>query len=182
MSEWIELSKRVFYEGAAAVLCNEKDELMFIISLDKQNQLQAELPGGKVEEQDNGDPIATAIREMEEETGIVLQRNDLIKPGMITLGGTTGTPAYHFLTRPLYNVMPTKLEDKFLGTIWSKLYCQNGKWFTVVNDYPVRKFNTYFLDQNKDSMTRYITHQKDLGYYIVVGVTVGMILFLLAHK
>jgi hypothetical protein len=81
-----------------------------------------------------------------------------------TTGGTTGQPSLHFLTRPLDDVRPTKMEAKFVGFTWSKIYRHSPKeskvcdpspspkgWY-IAGGTPIRKFNTFFLTQHEESL------------------------------
>lgn len=161
MSEdWISLAKEFGYEGAAAIVCNKNDEILFLLS-EKDGKMQAEMAGGKVEKVDNGNPRLTALRELREETGIDLNLDDLTQIEMKTTGGTTGMPSIQFLTKPLDsdsdsdNIKATKLESKFIGTVWSKVYHPSEKEWFIKDKIPIRRFNTFFLDQNKSALSVY---------------------------
>ena len=157
MSDWEPISKEFGYEGAAAILCNANHEILFLLS-EKDGNLQAEMPGGKPERMDGGDPKQTAIREMREETGIELTVEDLSDVQLKTIGGTTGCPSIQFLTKPM-DVHPTKLESKFVRSVWSKIYHPSPKEWYVESKIPIRKFNTFFLTQNEVELKAFIAEQ-----------------------
>ncbi len=157
---WIELSKKVGYEGAALIVQNTKKELLFMLSNDSKGNLQAEMPGGKPEEEDQADPLVTALREMKEETGLVFTKGDVLESvKMETVGGTTGVKSVQFLTNPMD--FPPKV-DRGVYIKWSKVYYDKAenKW-TIDDGVPVRKFNTFFLFQNKGVLDDFIVNRVD---------------------
>lgn len=58
------------------VLINSKGEILTVSRKDNHNDMG--LPGGKVDPEDNGDPIVAAIRETKEETGLDITNLRLI--------------------------------------------------------------------------------------------------------
>lgn len=164
MEEWVERSKKWGYEGAAAVVTNDKNEIMFLISTNKDGKQQAEIPGGKPEEVDNANPFATAIREVKEECGLDLTEDMFDTKSMLfTTGGTTGVRSIQLVTFPLPSDVhkPTKRE-KFDDIVWGRIHRSEDKVWTVrSNDsiIPIRKFNTFFFEQNKDKLGRFMYEQ-----------------------
>lgn len=146
---WISLAREFGYEGAAVVVCNSSDKILFLLS-EKDGKPQAEIAGGKVERIDQGNPRLTAIRELKEEAGIELSLDDLTLVEMKTTGGTTGMPSMQYLTKPMDDaIQPIKMESKFTGTAWSKVYHPSPKEWFIEGKIPIRKFNTFFLSQNE---------------------------------
>ena len=157
-NDWMMLAEKHKYEGAG-VLVNFEDKLLFLVN----KKGQAEFPGGKIEAADNGSKHATALRELREETGMVLNATDLYHC-FKTEGGTSGFPSYQFVTRRLkWPEFRTHLEGShFEGATLSKIYfVDNNKW--MIKDgpngkfIPIRKFNTFFIEQNKEGL-------KSLGF------------------
>ncbi len=159
---WIELSQKVGYEGAALIVQNTKQELMFMVSNDSQGNLRAEMPGGKPEEEDQGDSLTTALREMKEETGLQFTKDDILSSvKMETVGGTTGVKSVQFLTKPLEVTQKPNCPKGFYVR-WSKVYFDRlaNKW-TIDDGVPIRRFNTFFLFQNKDVLDEFIVRKVD---------------------
>jgi len=75
-----EFKKRL---GAVSVVVLSEDGTSILVCEDFEKggrgQRRWSLPGGTVEESDCGDTFSTAIRELEEETGVCLSRNALVK-------------------------------------------------------------------------------------------------------
>jgi len=152
---WIALSNEVGYEGAGVIMVNDKQEIFFLVSGDKDGSDQVEIGGGKVEISDNGNSKATALRELKEETGIVLTEDDLVTK-LSTTGGTTGMPSIQYVTRPVNGdeICPV-LEKRFYGTVWSKVMFSETNGWTIQGGTPIRKFNRFFFEQNKDALKDY---------------------------
>lgn len=152
MTSWEEISAQVGYEGAAAIVVNSRGEVLFLLSK-KDGKLQAEIAGGKPEPEDGGESCRTAIRELQEEAGVELTVGDFVDQ-FTTKGGLTGFPSIQHLTRPLDDLV-VKPREKFEDYVFSKITNKEGKWYA--GDIPIRKFNGFFLDQNKERLADYIT-------------------------
>jgi 8-oxo-dGTP pyrophosphatase MutT (NUDIX family) len=68
----------------------------------KDNHSSMGLPGGKMEEQDMGNPHLTAIRETLEETGISVNLLDIPKDNLIFATHKYGSMSYTYLARNYY--------------------------------------------------------------------------------
>ncbi len=161
VEEWKALSIEYGYEGAAAIIRNSKDELLFLLSKGKDGALQAEIPGGKPERLDEGDAMQTAIREIEGAEK-PKPKDFGAEVAMETTGGTTGKPSLQYITEPKDDALDlaTKLESKYIRAVWSKIYNPSaGKFYVLVDgeSIPIRKFNTYFIVQNMERMKYFVT-------------------------
>ena len=97
VEEWTRVSILKGYQGCGVIpFLDTEDGLRFVLGINKDGK--AEYPGGKIEEIDTG-PISTALRELKEETGLVLSEDRLSNEPFRIDGGTTGYPAYVFTTK-----------------------------------------------------------------------------------
>lgn len=148
---WEELSRHWGYEGAAAVIVNCREQILML-----GDGKAFQIPGGKPEAVDKGDPIATVIREVKEECGLELRPVHFVN-STETTGGSTGIPSKQFITFPLDGLQPKPLE-KFTEVAWVRLSRKDGKWVALDGDrvVPIRGFNQYFLNQNPDFIKRFV--------------------------
>ncbi len=138
-------------------MCNHKAELLFLIS-EKEGKLQAEMPGGKPEPQDLGNSKATALRELEEETGIKLDEYDLAQYAKTT-GGATGFPSIQYFSVPRHpDSLTIKPREKFTHHAWSKIEKVEGHWHMTFKDQlvPVRKFNHIVISAHESMFYPFI--------------------------
>jgi 8-oxo-dGTP pyrophosphatase MutT (NUDIX family) len=144
---WNALTGKYGYEGAGVLLRNDKNELLFLMN----HKYQAELPGGKLKKEDEGDAYVTALRTLKEETRLVLKREDLITCYGAP-GGKTGCISYWFITPPLQDIGAIKIETpRFADILWSKIYRdEDGEWL-VRNEadvhFVIRKCDRNFIEQ-----------------------------------
>lgn len=150
---WIARAQKHGYEGAALLL-TKNGEMLFLLSA-KDGKQQAEVAGGKIEDEDNGDPLLTAIRELREEVSIQITPEEAAcATKLTTTGGTTGQPAYQFLLECPGKEDPVP-QEKFTGFLWSKIKKAGSDYVTEKGDIPIRKFNRYFIDQNAEALSAY---------------------------
>jgi hypothetical protein len=173
--QWIALSKKLGYEGSAIVVKDkETSEVLFNVSVNKKTgEKEAESQGGKPDNESETDPRDAAVRELDEEAGIQADKNNLTTH-MTTTGGTTGTPSHQYILPVDKSKVHPKLKEKFILQVWSHAFYHTvqKKWFVkyvdrswkewvmyllgfqnkynVVQRFPIRRFNTFFLEQNKE--------------------------------
>ena len=150
------------YEGAGILIENLFGEYLFIVTEKDDGSLQAEFPGGKIEESDDGNSKRTVLRELQEETGIYQVRFDDLITKLETIGGYSGYPSILWITRRFNNSeIQTMLDNKCLHekdktTYFGTIYLKDGKWVVYIPELKdfikVRKFNTFCFEQNKDSL------------------------------
>jgi 8-oxo-dGTP pyrophosphatase MutT (NUDIX family) len=150
---WIELAQQHGYEGAQIVVTNADNAILFMTSM-KDEKLQAEVPGGKIHEVDNGEAFHTAQRELLEECGLVVRSSEIAEV-LYTNGGTSGTPSIQYVSTPLDVVGPVKLGEGFMGFTWSKLKDDGKGGFCTTDNIPIRKFNKYFIEQHREKLARF---------------------------
>jgi 8-oxo-dGTP pyrophosphatase MutT (NUDIX family) len=85
---------------AQLVIINEDGNVLCVSR--KDNHSSMGLPGGKMEEQDNGNPKLTAIRETVEETGISVNLLDVPDENLIFATHKYGSMSYTYLVRNYY--------------------------------------------------------------------------------
>jgi len=156
---WIEIAKEKGYEGAGILRRNLQGEVMFMLFKDDDENIQAEIPGGKPEAGDV-DAKATVTRELKEETGFDTNSEDWeIK--LESTGGKSGMPSIQFIStkNSLTSLDDFKPKEKYFQVIWSKIHTYGTKKGYYVMDeemkkYAIRKFNCFFIDQHFDEFMK----------------------------
>ncbi len=164
--KWMDLSKKVGYEGSALLVQSLQHRLLFLLS-EKDGRKQAEICGGKPEEQDRGIAQRTALRELEEEAGVILWLNDIRDaPPLKTTGGTTGMHSLQYVSKQLLSEeLVVQPKEHFTGYAWSYVYrgdetCES-KWYIKMDQtfVPLRKFNHYVFDQHEKELEIFIAEE-----------------------
>lgn len=156
---WIELAKKQGYEGAGVLLPNAEGDYFFLITKNKKTgKDEAEFPGGKIDVIDEEDdvymPELTAMRELEEESNLIINRahfKDAIT--LKTTGGDSGTPSILFLLKPVEDLGKITVSGMFTGYTFAKITKDADGDYVTTTGVKFRKFNKYPFNQHIDVLT-----------------------------
>jgi 8-oxo-dGTP pyrophosphatase MutT (NUDIX family) len=160
--QWILTAVEKGYEGAGIIpYVGSGSNRRFVLGINKKGE--AEYPGGKVE-RDDLDLIATAQREIKEETGLDIGQERFTTKCAVS-GGTTGFQSHVFLlklSQQEFEALKSK-DGTFVEFVQVAEVVDPGpeKRQHVVDvatgkSYPIRKFNReYVLPQIKDFLLQH---------------------------
>jgi len=160
--KWIRTSIKKGYEGVGIIPYTVHDKrVSFVLGINKDNK--AEYPGGKCEEADE-DLKGTVQREVQEETGLIIDKDRFVN-GLQVTGGTTGYPSYVFLvaiTEEEFSGLrsPDSTFSKFIK-VNKIIDCENVRNAFGDDEYEFRKFNRkYVIPQVKESIEELVRKEQ----------------------